>query len=108
MKRCLICGEVLVDGVCPNAATHFKKMCINCSDCAENNEAYFCYNKKNMEDYLNKIKSDIETMTANDPYKINDIKIDIDPVPLKDPSKKCKNWKLYSKVVDYFTAIAEK
>lgn len=108
MKRCLICGEVLVDGVCPNTATHFKKMCINCSDCLEKDGICFCCNEKNKEDYLRKIKSDIAAMTANAPYKINNINIEVEPVPLKDALKKCKNWTLDHKAVDYFTAIAEK
>ena len=87
-KICKICGTEKVDGKCPNAETHYKKMCLNCvfselllSDSEE--DEYVCGNKENLNDAVEKLKE-------NTPggYVIENITLK--PIVLKDPTKKCK------------------
>lgn len=82
-NNCYFCGTELIEGVCPNVHT-FKKMCLNCQYCDENN---CCNNTTNMEIIKNKIKE-----AAGDSYIVT--QLDIVPAPLKMPTKKCKNWEL--------------
>lgn len=92
MSKCLFCGADLVDGLCPNIEQHFSKMCLNCSSCdvevaEDGTEKYLCVNETNMNGQLEKIKEQLVG------YEITDIKLK--PLPLKDCTKKCKQWKLY-------------
>ena len=80
---CIICGSELVNGACPNGP-HLKKMCYNCKDCketADNDESlYKCYSQKNMDKALEKIKESVPDLGYS---------ITLEPLPLKNPSKKC-------------------
>ena len=84
MNRCLFCGEILNEqGICPNMAQHYKPMCINCIHCCENEDGCICTNEDNKNDAAQKIMSSYEGG-----YKITNI--ELIPIPLKDPTKKCK------------------
>lgn len=90
MSRCVFCGEILNEqGVCPNAAQHFKPMCLNCGYCHpdENGETLICVNEENKNDATQKIMQSYEGG-----YKITSI--ELSPLPLKDPTKKCKRHSL--------------
>lgn len=86
MRKCILCGEELNDnGICPNSNLHFKPMCLNCEFCQENEEHCVCLNDENREDAINKIKASFEGG-----YEIKDITLE--PLPLKEPTKKCKRY----------------
>lgn len=90
MARCLFCGEILNEqGVCPNAAQHFKPMCLSCGYChpSENGESLICFNEDNKNETAQKIMQSYEGG-----YKITGI--ELSPLPLKDPTKKCKRYSL--------------
>lgn len=87
MKRCMFCGELLVDGVCPNMAQHFKPMCYNCQYVSTTDDDCLCLNEENKKDAADKI---IQSYEGG--YKITNI--ELSPIPLKDPSKKCKRHEL--------------
>ena len=84
MNRCVFCGEPLSEnGICPNAAQHFKPMCLNCLHCSNGEEGLICVNDENKNDAAQKIMQSYEGG-----YKITNI--ELSPIPLKDPTKKCK------------------
>lgn len=84
MKKCVLCGEELNEnGICPNSNQHFKPMCLNCEFCQEHEEHCVCLNEENREDAVNKIKASFEGG-----YEIKEITLE--PLPLKEPTKKCK------------------
>ena len=55
MEYCKLCGLEIIDGIEPCNHT-FKKMCLNCAYCNENN---CCTNTVNMEAIKNKINTPI-------------------------------------------------
>jgi len=83
MDNCIFCGAQLVDGKCPNEEKHFKKMCLNCRDCA----AGTCNNEKNKEDATTKMLNSIQVPAG---YEIQNISLK--PIPLKDVTKKCPRY----------------
>lgn len=88
MNRCIFCGEPLNEtGVCPNAAQHFKPMCLNCVNCSQSEDGLICTNNENKNDAAQKIMQSYEGG-----YKITNI--ELSPIPLKDPTKKCKRHTL--------------
>lgn len=88
MSRCLFCGELLnEEGKCPNAAQHFKPMCINCKHMGYDNEDCVCCNEDNKNDAIQKIMSSFDGG-----YQITGVTLK--PLPLKDPTKKCKRHTL--------------
>ena len=93
MNRCIFCGETLTEqGVCPNMAQHYKPMCINCIHCSVDGENCICTNEDNKADAVQKIMSSYEGG-----YKITNI--ELSPIPLKDPTKKCKRHSLASDLI---------
>lgn len=86
MKRCIFCGELLNDaGVCPNAVQHFKPMCLNCQYNKLDTTGYICENEENKNDTVKKIIASFEGS-----YEITNI--ELRPIALKDPTKKCKRY----------------
>ena len=92
MNKCVFCGSELINDKCPNGS-HFKSMCINCNDCAEQSGKCFCNNNENMDDAVKKIKENVPSG-----YEIEEIKVK--PLPLKDETKKCKRWNLMNNFVE--------
>lgn len=98
MNRCIFCGELLnEEGKCPNAAQHLKPMCINCMhmgvDNIDGSDVCVCCNEDNKNDAIQKIMSSYEGG-----YQITGITLK--PLPLKDPTKKCKRYSLNQPVVE--------
>jgi hypothetical protein len=88
MSRCLFCGELLnEEGKCPNAAQHFKPMCFNCLHMGIDGEDCVCCNEDNKNDAIQKIISSFDGG-----YQITGVTLK--PLPLKDPTKKCKRHTL--------------
>ena len=93
MNRCLICGEVLTEeGKCPNAALHFKPMCYNCTHMSVIENDCVCTNDDNKNDAIQKIIA-----SYDGGYQITGITLK--PLPLKDPTKKCKRHQIDSDVL---------
>lgn len=85
-KKCIFCGEPLnEEGKCPNAAQHFKPMCLNCIHMGFEDDNCVCCNEENKNDAMQKIISSYEGG-----YQITGITLK--PLPLKDPTKKCKRY----------------
>lgn len=99
LNKCVFCGEQLIEGVCPNIQQHIKPMCINCNFCKEENENCFCLNEDNKLDAINKIKASFDGG-----YEI--VGLDLNPLPLKEPTKRCKRYSLNKEsIVKYLTEI---
>lgn len=86
MNRCIFCGELLnAEGICPNAAQHYKPMCLNCEHMGIDGEDCVCCNEDNKNDTVQKIISSFEGG-----YQITGVTLK--PLPLKDPTKKCRRY----------------
>ena len=100
MERCIFCGEILNEhGKCPNAAQHLKPMCLNCCHVGFEDDACLCCNEDNKNDAIQKIMSSYEGG-----YQITGLTLK--PLPLKDPTKKCKRYELnIAAVADAFSKV---
>jgi len=89
---CHLCGEVInsEEGKCKNDHA-FKKMCVNCASSHFNGTVYFCDNEKNMADAQKKLQDAIENSGVEKTHKVT---VSIEPLPLKKPTAKCKEWNL--------------
>lgn len=85
-KFCMICGTELVDGKCPQAHI-VKPMCLNCVSVTENGDEYRCIN----EVVLGIAR---EKMLAALPEGYEVGEIEIKPMLLKNPCKKCGKYSL--------------
>ena len=95
LTKCPFCGSEFVDGKCPNGP-HFKPMCLNCEFCGSAGEGrYVCINEENKKNALEKIKESVPSG-----YEIETLSIK--PLPLKDETKKCKNWVILSTFNELF------
>ena len=74
-------GKIPVEG---------KKMCINCSFCEH---GITCTNEENM----NRAK---EKVLAAVPGGYEITNLEMKPLPLKDPTKKCINWSLDNELIN--------
>ena len=95
INRCVFCGEPLNEqGVCPNMAQHFKPMCLNCVYCSTNSTdgECICLNEDNKSDAVQKIKASLDCG-----YEI--VGLELAPLPLKEPSRKCKRHNLNTDVL---------
>lgn len=75
-----------------------KKMCLNCNNficrpSGESNEEYFCDNENVLESGRKKI---LESVPEG--FKIS--VLEMEPMQLKDPTKKCKNHSLDEDLVE--------
>ena len=86
-NNCIICGTELVDGKCPNIHG-LKPMCLNCVSCIYTiNEEYRCDNEKVLE-----IASQKMMEALPEGYEVAEL--EIKPMLLKNPCKKCSNYAL--------------
>lgn len=85
-KFCMICGTELVDGKCPQAHI-VKPMCLNCVSVTESGDEYRCIN----EVVLGIAR---EKMLAALPEGYEVGEIEIKPMLLKNPCKKCGKYSL--------------
>ena len=69
-----------------------KKMCLNCVSCAFADEQYFCNNEKVIETGKKKI---LEAVPEGFEISILELK----PMQLKNPTKKCGNYDLNVELV---------
>ena len=104
VNRCPLCGFELVEGRCPNAEIHLKPMCLNCHYGYTNEEGKLvCGNEDNK-------KKMIEKMVAamGDSYELDVNSVVLKPLPIKDCTKKCKQYAMSREVVEqyYFTVNA--
>lgn len=91
--RCIFCGEALNEqGKCPNASQHLKPMCLNCIHMGFDEGNCLCCNEDNKNDAIQKIMSSYEGG-----YQITGVTLK--PLPLKDPTKKCKRHALNNNAV---------
>lgn len=80
---CIICGNELVEGKCPN--THgVKKMCLNCMWSQRHEDGYVCINQA-------VLKPAYDKMLAALPEGFEIDVIQLKPMALKNPCKKCGN-----------------
>ena len=88
---CKFCGEELKDNKCPKEHI-FKKMCLNCQFAIkdEAGEVLFCTNKENLESIKNKMLKVANEVSES--YGVANI--DVKPLPLKKPTRKCGLWSL--------------
>jgi hypothetical protein len=97
-KYCKFCGETLPEGVESSVQHHqFKKMCINCAYAQKvgaENEEYLCTNETNKEMVVKKMIEAANSVT--EAYKVDTF--DIQPLPLKKITGKCKQWVLSDEV----------
>jgi hypothetical protein len=95
VNRCPLCGFELVEGKCPNAEIHLKPMCLNCYFGYVNEDGKLvCGNEDNK-------KKMIEKMVAamGDSYELDINSVVLKPLPIKDCTKKCKQWVLSDNVI---------
>lgn len=84
-KLCILTGE--------EACPVFKKMCLNCEfSSTEDEENFVCNNEENKAAAIEKIKAALP-----DSYELANI--ELQPRPLKSPTKKCGKWALDKKSV---------
>ena len=100
---CKLCGGVLTDGQCENAENHkFKRMCVNCNCVStDENGNYVCMNEKNQKDAEDKVNAAIESAGI----KNYNISVTLQPVPLKKPTLKCKEWTLSNEIKENIESL---
>ena len=87
VNNCIICGAELVDGKCPNAHG-LKPMCLNCVSCFQTVDGeYRCENE-------NVLKIASQKMMEALPEGYEVAELEIKPMLLKNPCKKCSNYVL--------------
>ena len=86
VNNCTICGAELVDGKCPSVHA-VKPMCLNCIYVTDNGSEYRCVN----EDVLEGAK---QKMLAALPEGYEIETLEIKPMLLKNPCKKCGKYLL--------------
>lgn len=86
VNNCTICGAELIDGKCPSVHA-VKPMCLNCIYVTDTGSEYRCVN----EDVLDGAK--LKMMAAlPEGYEIETL--EIKPMLLKNPCKKCGRYSL--------------
>ena len=86
VNNCTICGAELVDGKCPSVHA-VKPMCLNCIYVTDTGNEYRCVN----EDVLEGAK---QKMLAALPEGYEVGEIEVKPMLLKNPCKKCGKYSL--------------
>lgn len=84
VNNCTICGAELVDGKCPSVHA-VKPMCLNCIYVTDTGSEYRCVN----EDVLEGAK---QKMLAALPEGYEIETLEIKPMLLKNPCKKCGKY----------------
>lgn len=84
-NNCIICGAEFVDGKCPNIHG-IKPMCLNCVSCIYTVQGeYRCDNEKVLDVAAQKM---MEALPEG--YEVEEL--EIKPMLLKNPCKKCSNY----------------
>lgn len=95
VNYCPLCGKELnEEHKCENNHA-FKKMCVNCQSSYFDGVAYFCKNEKNLSDAKKKLEEAIENSGIKSTHKVE---VSIEPLPLKKPIAKCKEWSLNEEI----------
>lgn len=102
-EYCILTGREITEG---GIEPVFRKMCLNCTTCITEDEKYRCTNERVMEVGKKKI---LENLPEG--YEIESITLK--PMELKDPTKKCKNYKpnieaITAKVQEFFLSEESK
>ena len=96
-KICIFCGSELNElGVCANLHVN-KKMCVNCTHCDFSNDTYVCKNEEVMSDVVSKMNEAAKQVSAGFPFQIT-----VEPLPLKNPTKKCPKWRISDEMISEF------
>ena len=92
MQYCKLTGiDLRQDG----ATNGFKCMCLNCKSCYDGDGQFVCDNENVMEISRKKILASL-------PEGVEIKTLELNPMKLKDPTKKCKNHSFdIDKVVEY-------
>jgi hypothetical protein len=85
-KFCVICGTELVEGKCAQAHI-VKPMCLNCEFVIESGEEYRCINESVLGVAREKMLAALP-----DGYEVGEI--EVKPMLLKSPCKKCGKYSL--------------
>ena len=96
---CILCGEVLDDGILTFQHHQFKKMCLNCAYAehtvpGDTASDLICKNEDNKKLFIEKMKEAANAITES--YSVDNI--EISPLPIKKPTRKCKQWVLNENV----------
>ena len=95
-KFCIFCGEKLDEnGNCKNNH-EYKAMCLNCAHVINVDGNLCCGNEKNLETVKNKMLEAAKSVSNG--YDVTNL--EIKPLPLKAPNKKCGEWVLNDAVLD--------
>ena len=86
VNNCTICGAELVDGKCPSVHA-VKPMCLNCIYVTDTGSEYRCVNEEVLEGAKQKMLSALP-----EGYEIETL--EIKPMLLKNPCKKCGKYLL--------------
>lgn len=78
------CPLTGIDLSADGATNGFKKMCLNCIDCGLDGGVYSCHNENVLQAGKNKI-----LLSLPEGYEIETL--ELKPMKLKDPTKKCSN-----------------
>ena len=84
LNNCVVCGTELVDGKCPNAHI-VKPMCLNCEFVRDMSGEYRCVNESVLDGAKLKM---MEALPEG--YEIETL--EIKPMLLKNPCKKCGKY----------------
>lgn len=91
MANCLICGAELVDGLCPSQHI-VKPMCLNCMWVQNGENEYRCVNEAVLQ-----IARDKMLAALPDGYEVESLQLK--PMLLKNPCKKCTNYEMNKTIV---------
>ena len=91
-------GEELLDG---KEAFSFSKMCLNCAFVKDNEKGELvCGNDENMQAAMAPVYEALQKVNG---YNVN--RLEVEPVALKQPTKKCGKWTLRSEILDYVKTL---
>lgn len=93
-KLCILCGTPLgEDGKCP-VCSQIKKMCLNCTHCGEGEDGSLLCNNP---EYLS---AAVEKVRASLPSGYEFKQLELQPIPLKKPTRFCEKWTISEKAKD--------
>ena len=85
-NKCNICGTELVDGKCPQTHT-VKPMCLNCNSVSCDDNEFRCHN-----DAVLGVAREKMLAALPEGYEVGEI--EVKPMLLKNPCKKCGNYSM--------------
>lgn len=91
-------GEELQDG---KEVISFNKMCLNCAFITKNKDGELvCGNEANMQAAMEPVYEALKKVNG---YNVSNL--EVVPVALKQPTKKCGRWELSTEVLDYMKTL---